>query len=87
MATKTSSKKRAVPRAGRSGDDGARVWAEVSVTVNLGEYESAKVSLGQSVSTEVQGPRRKAMRRALLDECEQEVARRARKVKRIWKAS
>ena len=63
----------------------ARVWAEVSVTVNLGDYESAKITLGESRGCDDTPEARKATRRALHRECEEAVVKQAERVKRIWR--
>jgi hypothetical protein len=66
-----------------SGDDGVRVWGEVKLTIRLGEYESVTVALGES-RTVPTGSRRSARQR-ILDECEDLVEAKARKVRTYWK--
>lgn len=62
----------------------ARVWAEMSITVNLGDYESVKVSLGESRECDDTEADRKRTRKSLQDDIEAAVVRKAGKVKKVW---
>lgn len=66
-----------------SGDDGVRVWGEVKLTIRLGEYESVTVSLGESRGCE--NAKRQKVRKRILDELEDQVEEKARKVRTYWK--
>lgn len=73
----------------RSGVDttpeGARVWGEVSITVWLGDYESVKVTLGEARTCEDRPVPRKRLRKDILSTCEEEVVRKAKRVRKIWR--
>jgi len=70
---------------GVTGETEAAVWAEVKVSVRTAEYESATVTLGQSVRMDPDPEARRKARRTLLRECEREVVSKALAVKEAWK--
>lgn len=84
MAAPAKQKKR-TDIAADSPPEGVRVWGEVSITVNLGDYESAKVTLGEARTCEDTEEDRKVTRQDILATCERAVVRKAERVRKIWK--
>lgn len=68
---------------GVSGDiTETRVWGEVKVTVNLGDYESTTISLGEARSCKKE--KRARTKQAILDDCEELVVDKVMKVREAW---
>jgi hypothetical protein len=69
------------------GEPVARAWAEMSVTINLGDYESTKVTLGTSRTVEDSRTAVKRMHRQMHQDHETLLAEKVEEVRLMWQAA
>lgn len=62
----------------------ARIWSETTLTINLGDYESVKISLGCSRSVEDDRTIRRRAQRSLMREHEDMLSTKAAEVRAMW---